>query len=73
MPTPLMAIMSEAAKPDSIFLLSDQIGLVHDSFAPGKAGYLRLGAALNLVHELRNEKERACSICAACPLRVVLA
>ncbi|KAH8983497.1 leucyl aminopeptidase [Lactarius akahatsu] len=56
-PTRLAAIASEAAKSDSIFSLSDRIGLVHDSFALGKAGYLQLSAALNLVHELRDEKE----------------
>ncbi|KAH8986249.1 hypothetical protein EDB86DRAFT_3082967 [Lactarius hatsudake] len=56
-PTRLAAIASEAAKPDSIFSLSDRIGLVHDSFALGKAGYLRLSAALDLVDELRAEKE----------------
>ncbi|KAH8983498.1 leucyl aminopeptidase [Lactarius akahatsu] len=56
-PTRLAAIASEAAKSDSIFSLSDRIGLVHDSFALGKAGYLQLSAALNLVHELRAEKE----------------
>ncbi|KAH9169598.1 leucyl aminopeptidase [Lactarius sanguifluus] len=56
-PTRLATIASEAAKSDSIFSLSDRIGLVHDSFALGKAGYLQLSAALNLVHELRAEKE----------------
>jgi len=56
-PTRLAAIASEAAKPDSIFSLSDRIGLVHDSFALGKAGYLQLSAALNLVHAFRDEKE----------------
>jgi aminopeptidase 2 len=56
-PTRLSAIASEAAKPDSIFSLADRIGLVHDAFALGKAGYLELSAALNLVHELRAETE----------------
>ncbi|KAI0280676.1 peptidase family M1-domain-containing protein [Russula aff. rugulosa BPL654] len=56
-PTRLAAIASEAAKPNSIFSLSDRIGLVHDAFALGKAGYLELSAALNLVHELRAETE----------------
>ncbi|KAH8986246.1 leucyl aminopeptidase [Lactarius hatsudake] len=56
-PTRLATIASEAAKSDSIFSLYDRIGLVHDSFALGKAGYLQLSAALNLVHELRAEKE----------------
>ena len=64
-PTRLVAISSEAAKPDSIFSLSDRIGLVHDSFALGKAGYLQLSASLNLVHELRDEKECACYVRAA--------
>ena len=64
-PTRLAAIASEAAKPDSIFSLSDRIGLVHDSFALGKAGYLQLSAALNLVNEFRDEKECTCSVCAA--------
>jgi hypothetical protein len=52
----------EAAKPNSIFSLSDRIGLVHDAFALGKAGYLELSAALNLVHELRAETECQCLI-----------
>ncbi|KAI9456781.1 leucyl aminopeptidase [Russula earlei] len=55
--TRLAAIASEAAKGDSIFSLSDRIGLVHDAFALGKAGHLPLSDALNLVHELRAEKE----------------
>jgi aminopeptidase 2 len=57
--TRLAGIANEAAKPESIFSLSDRIGLVHDAFALGKAGYLPLSAALNLVHELRAEKECA--------------
>jgi len=60
-PTRLAAIASEAAQPDSIFSLNDRIGLVHDAFALGKASYLQLSAALNLVHELRAEGECACS------------
>ena len=59
-PTRLAAIASEAAKTDSIFSLADRIGLVHDAFALGKAGYLELSAALNLVHELRSETECQC-------------
>jgi aminopeptidase 2 len=59
-PTRLAAIASEAAKPNSIFSLSDRIGLVHDAFALGKAGYLELSAALNLVRELRAETECQC-------------
>ena len=65
MPTCLAAIASEAAKPDSIFSMSDRMGLVHNSFVLGKAGYLQLSAALNLVHELRDEKECACYVRAA--------
>jgi hypothetical protein len=61
-PTRLAAIASEAAKTDSIFSLADRIGLVHDAFALGKAGYLELSAALNLVHELRSEMECQCLI-----------
>ena len=38
------------------------MGLVHDAFALGKAGYLELGAALNLVHELRAETECQCLV-----------
>ncbi|KAI9431112.1 peptidase family M1-domain-containing protein [Lactarius indigo] len=53
----LATIASEAAKSDSIFSLSDRIGLVHDAFALGKVGYLQLSAALNLIRELRAEKE----------------
>jgi aminopeptidase 2 len=58
-PTRLAVIASEAAKHESIFSLSDRIGLVHDAFALGKAGYLALSAGLNLVHELQAEKECA--------------
>ena len=36
----LAAITSKAAKPDSIFSLSDRIRLVHDLFVLGKTGYL---------------------------------
>lgn len=56
-PSRLSTIASEAAKPDSIFSLADRIGLVHDAFALGKAGYLEFSAALNLAHELRAETE----------------
>ena len=56
-PARLAAIASEAAKADSIFSLADRMGLVHDAFALGKAGFLDLSAALNLVHELRTETE----------------
>ncbi|KAI0259093.1 leucyl aminopeptidase [Gloeopeniophorella convolvens] len=56
-PERLAAIASEAAKTDSIFSLGDRIGLVHDAFALGKSGHLALSAALNLVNELRSEKE----------------
>ena len=64
-PTRLAAIASEAAKPDSIFSLSDRIGLVHDAFALGKGGYFQLSAAFNLVHELRAERECVCPVHAA--------
>ncbi|KAH9981908.1 leucyl aminopeptidase [Russula compacta] len=56
-PTRLAAIAGEAAKSDSVFSLGDRIGLVHDAFALAKAGYLALSATLNLVYELRAEKE----------------
>lgn len=56
-PARLAAIASEAAKPDSIFSLADRMGLVHDAFALAKAGYLAPSSALNLIHELRVEKE----------------
>jgi hypothetical protein len=56
-PARLAIIASEAAKPDSIFSLGDRMGLVHDAFALGKAGYLSLSSALNLVYELRAENE----------------
>jgi aminopeptidase 2 len=56
-PARLAAIASEAAKPDTIFSLGDRMGLVQDAFALGKAGYLSLSSALNLVYELRAENE----------------
>ena len=64
-PKRLETIASEAAKPDSIFSLSDRIGLVQDAFALGNAGYLQMSAALNLIHELRSEEECACPVRAA--------
>lgn len=56
-PARLAVIACEAAKPDSIFSLSDRMGLVQDAFALGKAGYLSPSSALNLVYELRAENE----------------
>ncbi len=56
-PARLAGIASEAAKPDSIFSLGDRMGLVQDAFALGKAGYLSLSSALNLVYELRAANE----------------
>ena len=61
-PKRLEAIASEAAKPDTIFSLSDRIGLVQDAFALGNAGYLQLSAVLNLIYELRGEEECACPV-----------
>lgn len=61
-PSRLAAITSEAAKPDSIFSLGDRMGLLHDAVALGKAGYLSLSSALNLVYELRAEKECELSV-----------
>ena len=56
-PARFLAIAREAAKVNSIFSLDDRIGLVHDVFALAKAGYLPLSAALNLIHEVREDKE----------------
>ena len=61
-PKRLEAIASEAAKPYTIFSLSDRSGLVQDAFALGNAGYLQLSAVLNLIHELRGEEECACPV-----------
>jgi len=56
-PARFSAIAREAAKVNPIFSQNDRIGLVHDVFALAKAGYLLPSAALNLVHELRGNKE----------------
>jgi aminopeptidase 2 len=56
-PARLLAIAKEAGKANSIFSLDDRIGLVSDAFALAKAGYLSLSATLNLVHELRADRE----------------
>ena len=56
-PERLSQISVEAAKQNSVFSLEDRIGLVHDSFALAKAGFLKMSSALNLVQELRHEKE----------------
>ena len=59
-PERLALIGSEAAKENSVFSLNDRIGLVHDAFALGKAGFLKLSSALNLVQNLRHEQECEC-------------
>lgn len=38
------------------------MGLLHDAIALGKAGYLSLSSALDLVYELRAEKECELSV-----------
>ncbi|KAH9070829.1 leucyl aminopeptidase [Lactarius deliciosus] len=57
-PTRLAAIASEAAKPDSIFSLSDRIGLVHEAFRAWKGGLPATEQPrFDLVDELQAENE----------------
>ncbi|KAF8921527.1 leucyl aminopeptidase [Mucidula mucida] len=56
-PERLSKIGVEAAKPDSCFSIEDRMGLVYDSLALSKAGLQKLSSALNLIDNLRNEKE----------------
>ncbi|KAF9050721.1 leucyl aminopeptidase [Hymenopellis radicata] len=56
-PERLSKIGVEAAKPDSCFSVEDRMGLVYDSMALSKAGLQKLSSALNLIDNLRNEKE----------------
>jgi aminopeptidase 2 len=56
-PERLAAIGSEAVKGNSIFSLSDRLGLVHDVMALAKSGYTDLSSALTIVDILRNDKE----------------
>ncbi|KAI0064924.1 leucyl aminopeptidase [Artomyces pyxidatus] len=56
-PERLAAIATEAAKSDTLFTLNDRMGLINDAMALSKAGLLKVSAALNLVYNLREEKE----------------
>ncbi len=56
-PERLSKIGVEAAQPDSCFSIEDRMGLVYDSLALSKAGLQKLSSALNLIDNLRNEKE----------------
>jgi aminopeptidase 2 len=56
-PERLLAIATEAAKPNSAFSLDDRIGLVHDAMALAKAGHLRASAALALINTWCGEEE----------------
>lgn len=51
------AIAEEAAKGDTVFSLSDRIGLVHDIMALSKAGFCKVSSALTIVDILHDEKE----------------
>ena len=59
-PERLIKIANEAVKENSPFSLEDRIGLVYDTFALAKAGYLNISSVLSLYDTLRNEKECTC-------------
>ncbi|EPQ58615.1 hypothetical protein GLOTRDRAFT_36981 [Gloeophyllum trabeum ATCC 11539] len=56
-PERLAKIASEAAKENSLFSLSDRMGLIHDAIALSKAGFAKISSALTLMDILRKEKE----------------
>ncbi|KAI5119980.1 hypothetical protein M0805_004425 [Coniferiporia weirii] len=56
-PERLDKIGTEAAKKDSVFSLSDRMGLVNDVFALSNAGFGKVSTGLALVHNLRREEE----------------
>ena len=56
-PERLRIIGAEATKADSVFSLADRIGLLHDSYALAKAGYLEISGVLTLYRLFREEKE----------------
>jgi aminopeptidase 2 len=53
----LEKITSEAAKENSMFSLDDRLGLIHDTFALGFAGFAKVSSALTAVQNFRDEKE----------------
>ncbi|KZT24123.1 leucyl aminopeptidase [Neolentinus lepideus HHB14362 ss-1] len=56
-PERLAKIASEAAKENSVFSLSDRLGLVYDTMALSTAGFTKISSALTLMEILKNEKE----------------
>ncbi|KAI0340189.1 leucyl aminopeptidase [Trametopsis cervina] len=56
-PDRLLKIAEEAIKENSAFSLEDRIGVVLDSLALNRAGYLDAGGVLGLFDILRDEKE----------------
>lgn len=51
-------IAEEATKGDSVFSVDDRMGLVHDSTALAKAGYVKTSSVLDLAEMMsKNEKE----------------
>ncbi|KAH7889759.1 peptidase family M1-domain-containing protein [Phlebopus sp. FC_14] len=56
-PERVASIAREASKGDSIFSLSDRIGLVHDAMALAKSGHAKVSSALTVTDILRDEKE----------------
>ncbi|KAI0318713.1 peptidase family M1-domain-containing protein [Amylostereum chailletii] len=56
-PERLAAIVSEVVKPNSVFSLNDRIGIVYDTMAFAKAGFIKLSTALDVVDKFRQEKE----------------
>ncbi|KIP12371.1 hypothetical protein PHLGIDRAFT_32955 [Phlebiopsis gigantea 11061_1 CR5-6] len=56
-PERLSVIGAEATKANSAFSLADRMGLLHDSFALAKAGYLKMSSVLSLYRLFHAEKE----------------
>ncbi|KAI0259094.1 leucyl aminopeptidase [Gloeopeniophorella convolvens] len=56
-PQRLSQIIQEAARSGSAFSSGDRLGLVHDAFALGKAGYQLLSIGLDVVTTLRSEEK----------------
>ncbi|KAF7313362.1 Leucyl aminopeptidase [Mycena chlorophos] len=55
-PERLSKIAAEAAKPDSMFSLSDRMGLLYDVAALSNAGFLPVSSLLDMVYQWREEK-----------------
>jgi aminopeptidase 2 len=57
-PERFIKIAAEAAKGENVFSIDDRIGLVSDAAALAGAGFAKTSAALEMIHQLRNEPHR---------------